>query len=249
MLLYLAGSLSPEKLEMCADRAPLHAPIRKNVQWDQKTSPNFLFTFAHADARKCAEYFCVQPNRRIFIDSGAYTVWSKGKKPIDINEYIAFCKKIQGLAKCPVTFIALDIIPGKPGVKPTPKEAEEACEKGWENYQAMKRAEIPCLVTFHQFDHWRWLARIAKDSESFAISHSKDESVPRTEKHYFVESVFRDIGRSKKIHGLGVSSTDWLMEFPFFSADNTDWQWPAKTKRYPMPDESNWSVKDWENRF
>ncbi len=89
-------------------------PIRKNGRWGRYKSPNFLFTFAHGDARKCAEHFCEQPDRRLLIDSGAFTDWSKGKfdpktNGIRLGKYIAFCKEIQRRAKCPVKFIALDI--------------------------------------------------------------------------------------------------------------------------------------------
>jgi hypothetical protein len=251
MLLYLAGSLSPDVLEMCANR--VMSPIL------DQPSPNFLFTFAHGDARKCAEHFCEQPHRRILIDSGAFTDWSKGNKidrktnEIQLGRYIAFCKRIQERAKCPVNFIALDIPLGEKGDKLedlTPAVIERACEMGWDNYQTMKQEGIPCLPVFHQLENpEKWLKRFADDCDYLAVSPRKDLR-PAIRHRWLKEMVFnRHVDPSKKIHGLGVSSTRWLKEFPFFSADNTDWQWPGKTKRYPVPNGKNWRVKDWENFF
>jgi hypothetical protein len=222
VILYLAGSTGINQHERVANKAGAN---------------NFLFTFADNSARKCAEHFCTQPQRRIFIDSGAFSAWVKGSKgkPIVLNDYIAFCKHIQKLAKCPVVFAALDVIPGKKksdGLRPTEGESEGACEEGWDNYQTMKQEGIiPCLMTFHQLDHPRWLKRIADDCDYFAVSPRKN--VSPDERLKWLEGVFRHIQPldtsngvarlKKKIHGLGVSSVDWMKQFPFFSVDNTGW--------------------------
>ncbi len=119
---------------------------------------------------------------------------------------------------------------------------------GWDNYQTLKQEGIPCLPVFHQLENPdKWLKRFADDCDYFAVSPRKDLR-PSIRHRWLREIIFSHVRPPKKIHGLGVSSTDWLMEFPFFSADNTDWQWPGKTKGYPMPGGRNWSLKDWENR-
>lgn len=220
MLLYLAGELGPERLERLANKAGTN---------------NFLFTFAHAGARSCARYFCVQPQRRIFIDSGSFTAWTKEIKLDDkyLGEYMEFCKEIQRLAKCPVTFAALDIPLGKKGdklEKLTPAVIEQSCEKGWYNYQTMKQEGIPCLPTFHQLENIRWLRRIADDCDYFAVSPRKDTRPE--DRHSWLKGVFRYIGIAKRIHGLGVTSVDWMEQFPFFSVDNTAWLWGGKSQSY-----------------
>jgi hypothetical protein len=188
---------------------------------------HFLFTFAQPAARECAEHFCVQPQRRIFIDSGAFSVWNTGGK-INLGKYIAFCKRIMDMAKCQLVFAALDVIPGrKHGPNPTDDEKKRACNEGWDNYQTMKQEGIQCLMTFHQFEHRKWLARIADDSEYFAVAPRKS-GVTKNEKQRFLENVFgyiqgKEISITKKIHGLGVSSTTWMRQFPFYSVDNTAW--------------------------
>lgn len=217
MFLYIARNTSPRIQEAVANRAGAN---------------HFLFTFK--GAQKCAQYFCAQPQRRIFIDSGAFSVWKNSKSnssPVKLREYIAFCKEILDKAKCPVVFAALDVIPGKPkGPNPTQRQKERACEEGWDNYLTMKQEHIPCLMTFHQFEHVRWLAKIADDSDYFAVSPRKS-GVSNEDKLNWLGQVFKYIGPfsksngelrlKKNIHGLGVSSADYMKQFPFFSVDNT----------------------------
>ena len=214
MLLYLAGELPIEKLERLA----------KCVERDAGAA-NFLFTFAYRGTQNCARHFCKQANHRIFIDSGAYTAWSQGKKKkIELDSYIAFCKDIMGIARCPVVFAALDIIAG---TKDNPVRAgsgdwEKACEEGWENFQVMKREGIPCLMTYHQGDHARWLTRILDESDYLAVAPRKQNATV-ADKAAWLKPVFDRAGRSKKIHGLGVASPVLMKTFPFFSVDTTAW--------------------------
>ena len=244
MILYLAESnLPPKQLDRLADKAGAN---------------NFLFSFAYSQARKSAEHFCIQPYRRVFIDSGAYTTWTKGKK-VPLEEYIHFCKQIMGMAKCPVVFAALDVIPGsKNGPDPTKAEIDMAADEGWANYQAMKQEGIaPCLMTYHDLEHRRQLVRIADDSDYFAVAPRKapleDSDEGLTElKLQFLKRVFGYIrgreGSLKKIHGFGVSSVPFMEQFPFYSVDSTAWEQSIRSKLYRhlfvRNRRSNWKLKD-----
>jgi len=239
VIYYLAGSPDVKHLERAANKA--HAN-------------NFLFTFAQPGARKCAEHFCIQPQRRLFIDSGAFSVWNNGEK-VDLGEYIAFCKAIMSRAKCQLVFAALDVIPGhKGGEKLTANDVAKACDEGWENYQAMKQAGIPCLMTFHQFEHRRWLTRIADDSDYFAVAPRK-KGVNDHQKREFLQQVFRYIeGKKgsvrKRSHGLGVSSTDFMRQFPFYSVDSTAWLQSVRSHSRAMGGGFHteyWPLRKWED--
>lgn len=255
MLVYLAGSLSPEVLEICAERAPVCVgPIRINGEWALSGSPNFLFTFADRDARKSAKHFCVQPHRRILIDGGAFATWNEEGKHLgegaedehSLEQYIAFCKEIQKLAKCPVTFIALDVIPGKKDeMEASFAETEEASEQGWENYQRMKQAGIPCLATFRQGGYPKWLTRIADDSDYFAIA-LRERGTSMADKLAWLENVSKHVGPWKKIHGVGVSSKQLMKAFPFFSVDRTDWLRTGKHNPSRMRNGAHRSLDEWK---
>ena len=246
MLLYLAGYLDVKRQEMIADKAAqmVLTGRGRDANWTWVRPNNFLFSFAFEGAKESARHFCAQPHRRIFIDSGAYSVWTLGAE-VDLGEYITFCKEIQGLAKCPVVFVALDVIPGKFGETPTPAEKEKACEEGWANYQVMKQEGIyPCLPTFHQGEHIRWLNRIADDCDYFAMSHSK-RADERAENFDWYRRNFQHIGLTKKIHGLGVASTKLMKGFPFFSVDSSWWTIPGRFHLRPSSRKLI-SLKQWE---
>jgi hypothetical protein len=244
MILYHAGSMGKIRYEQIASRAGAN---------------HSLFSFANTAAQQCAEYLCTRPpvvsrfhgkdtQRRIFIDSGAYSVWHKGKK-VDLGDYITFCKRIMGMAKCPVVFAALDVIPGDL------EDRERACAQGWANYQTMKQEGIPCLMTFHQFEHIRWLTRIADDSNYFAVSPRKDGSASKEQKWAWLQSIFRyiqpldtrngEVTLKKRIHGLGICCLDWMKQLPFFSVDNTTWVKDVTTQRHRVAGRSR-TLQQWE---
>jgi hypothetical protein len=250
VILYFAGNLQTETLELIARKA-----MNSVVGVPTLRANNFLFSFADPGAQTNAKHFCVQPQRRIFVDSGAYTAWSKNKI-IKLDEYIAFCKDIMSMAKCPVVFAALDVIPGKKSDvrKPTEIEKEKACVAGWENYQQMKRQGIPCLMTYHQGEHVRWLARIADESDYFAVSPRKN-GVSSEQKMAWLRKTFEYIygdnprlEQRKKIHGLGVCGRKFMKEIPFYSVDSTAWLVSMKTSQYRMPGGKYVKLQDMEER-
>ena len=236
MIVYLAGNLKNEQYERIANKAGAN---------------HFLCSFANKGAQKNAKYFCQQPHRRIFVDSGAFSAWKKGRK-IKLGDYIVFCKQVASMAKCPVVFAALDVIPGKKEDRnPTQAEIQMACDEGWQNYQAMKQEGIsPCLMTYHQLEHRRQLTRIADDSDYFAVSPRKN--LPPRERLHWLESVFACLGRTKRIHGLGVSSVDWMERFPFFSVDNTGWLPSVRANLRRLETRTgprNMSLGDWKKKL
>jgi len=234
MIVYLAGETgdSPEHHEELAAKA-----IAFGHGYALKGANHFLFSFAYEEAKRRAEYFCKQPRRRIFIDSGAYTAWTGKCEPIVNRKYLDWCKKVMDSKQCPVVFAALDVIAGKitdSKWPPSREDSERACEKGWANYQAMKQEGIgPCLMTFHQFDDPKWLTMLKDESDYFAVSHSKRRDVPDALKNKWIKDVFdtvKPLDKSsgtarltKKIHGLGVTRIEWMKEYPFYSVDSTAW--------------------------
>lgn len=227
MKLYFAGSLPPKYLEREAH----------SVSGGRK----FLATFADKSSRRFAQTACLDPSLHLFIDSGAYSVWTKNKH-IDIEEYVQFCLAIKQIAKCPVRFAALDVIPGSPGEEATTHEREIACEKGWENYEYMRKRDIECLMTFHQFETRYWLKKIADSTDYMCVSPRKS-GVSYQDKLRWLKDVFRYIGPPMiKVHGLGVASAEFMEIFPFYSVDNTAWLQGGRVGNYMYFDEKELRV-------
>jgi hypothetical protein len=227
MILYLAGSLGADKLERLANRA--HAT-------------NFLETFAHKDAQECARSLANESHMRLFVDSGAFTAWSKGTK-IDIDEYIKFCHEIKAKADAsgvPVTFACLDVIAGKKGGdKPTQADVDAASEAGWANYEYMKSKGIQPLMVFHGREKKKWLTRMAEDSDYVGLSPMKVNTTT-DQKISWLSWCFRHLEAMSlssgkpltKTHGFGISSPTLLEKFPFYTADSTAWLQAGRTGAY-----------------
>jgi hypothetical protein len=198
--------------------------VEKMARMAEKSGQNnFLLSFFDKAAQQFARHFCKQPHHKMIIDSGAFSAWTK-RKPLEVGDYIKFCKEIISIAKCPVLFISLDEIAGAKdeSSRPDPEEFEKACEKSWTNYEKLRDAGIPAIPTFHQYDDFKWLYRMAGEADYIAVSTRKDGS-GQDFKTEWLEQVFAGIGFDKKVHGLGVCKSETMENFPFHSVDNTVW--------------------------
>ena len=228
MILYCAGNMAPEILAAMAGRTGAR---------------NWLETNAHKGSRNCADHFasfeCMEQRFRLFVDSGAFTVWCKGSKgkAIDHDAYIAYAKDLLYRAVYPerVVFASLDIIPGTlEGDYPTEEEFHDAATRGWANYQKEKAAGLKTIPTFHQGDPWQFLDMMATDTDYIGISPRKVDAT-RQEKMEWLNDVFRRIDAMGKLpkpgnmhnaiktHGLGVSSPELMRTYPWFSVDSRAW--------------------------
>jgi hypothetical protein len=252
MYIYIASTLSPKRLLDMADSVG---------------AKNFLFTFAHDGARKCAIYFAAQqrPDLRLLIDSGAFSAWKGKCGPIVLRNYIDFAKQLSATARCLVEFIALDVIAGsfverEAGKLPTKQQTDEACRQGFENYLEMERAGVPCLPTFHRDDEMYWLDRITKRAERFCLAPRADHST-KSVKMRWLNECFRHMGPAAwekyRIHCLGISSEEILETYPFYSVDSTEVQVGQRGCPYLYFDgyrtrvvlKSEWGDRVWESQL
>ena len=108
---------------------------------------------------------------KLFIDSGAYTSWTKGVQ-IDIDEQISYLNSISDDVEC---YASLDVIPGTSGSArlPTEQESEQASKSSWENFLYMrKRVKHPdkLIYTFHIGENYEYLKKaLSVKSPSFCL--------------------------------------------------------------------------------
>ncbi len=167
------------------------------------------------------------PKVNLIVDSGAYSVWTKGKV-INLKEYIAYCKwlKLNNNLRN-LYFVNLDIIPGSFGRRPTKQEREESAEKGWENYEIMKAHGLQVMHLFHQHEDFKWLERLVNDSSDY-IGISPANDLKKTQRLNWLKQVFNIVKDKKKTHGFGVTAIDILKEIPFYSADSSNFATPVR---------------------
>lgn len=168
---------------------------------------------------------------KLFIDSGAYTVHTKGAD-LDVDDYIMYVNERSDA----LSLIAqVDTIPGVFGETRTEEDIALAPLLSWENYLYMRERLVhphKLMPIFHQDEDFKWLSNMLEwrgpNGEvipRIGISAAKDKSPPLRTRWY--AEVFEVIQRSSRpkveTHAFGTSSTQTLEMFPFTSADATTW--------------------------
>lgn len=168
---------------------------------------------------------------KLFIDSGAFTAWTKGVT-LDVEEYINF---INTYTEHLELFACVDSIPGRFDRTPTIEERKAAPQLTWENYLYMRervKDKDKLLPTFHLGEDLKALENMlntkldGKYIPYIALGGTVGSPIPQKKKWY--STVFKVIKQSKnpnvKTHAFGMTSTDILEMYPFTSADSTSWK-------------------------
>ena len=168
---------------------------------------------------------------KLFIDSGAYSMWTKGVT-INVDEYINWLNERADYLDL---FGQVDAIPGTKEGGATQKEVRDAAQKTWENYLYMRsKLKKPegLLYTFHVGEPkefleqaLEWTDENGKHIPYIALGGMVGKTA-QTRRH-FMEMCFKIIRNSSnpnvKVHAFGMTSKDLLGEFPVTSADSTSW--------------------------
>lgn len=158
------------------------------------------------------------------LDSGAFAVWNRGKS-IDLGDYIKFCLSYPGCTN----YVALDVIPGKPGYVPKPADREKSCQMSWDNYQRMLKS-LPfekVIPVFHQNEDFKWLEKYIDFGTPYVgISPANDKTtgqkikwLKEVEKYIFDSSGQPII----KTHGFAVTAFKLMKMFKWHSVDSASW--------------------------
>ena len=167
---------------------------------------------------------------KVFIDSGAFSAWSKGKE-IDVDEYINF---INTNTNELTLFASVDNIPGELTRTPTLKEKQQSPILSWENYLYMReRVKQPnkLLPVFHIGEDFKYLnnmCNVILDGKHIPyIALGGTVGLERKVKDNWYKQCFKIIKQSEnpnvKVHAFGMTSLNILESYPFTSADSTSW--------------------------
>lgn len=160
---------------------------------------------------------------RFFLDSGAYSAWSRGTK-IDLDEYCEFIKANIELID---VYASLDVIPGAPGRPASPKERDEAAEQSWANYSYMVEQGLSPLPVYHYGEDQRFLERML-DAKIPYIGIGGLVGVPSRNRQLWLDRVFERITDEAgqpivKTHGFGMTAVPLIFRYPWYSIDSTTW--------------------------
>ena len=217
--LYFAGS-------QCKEADELMVKLNCNRLFSQENDRKNISNWQNYKHSRRTQY-----KGNIFIDSGAFSVHTKGIE-LDVDEYINYINSIDDDIHI---FAQVDKIPGEFGKEKTKEQILEAPKLSWDNYLYMKEKVVSrdkLLPIFHQGEDFKWLHNMLEytheDGSHIAyigISPANDKS--SKEKEIFIHKCFNIIKKSSnpsvKTHAFGMTSK-WILErYPFTSADSTSW--------------------------
>jgi hypothetical protein len=164
---------------------------------------------------------------RLFLDSGAFSVWTQGAE-IDVEVYADFCSQNPEVSY----YVNLDAIPGRAGQSRTRSAIaiEDACERGWRNYQAMLR-KLPIdkvIPVFHRGETGKWLKKMIDFGAPYiGIGQAVNFGSKANQKKWLdglADVIVDGAGRPRvKTHGFAVTSFQLMKHFPWHSVDSTSW--------------------------
>lgn len=187
--------------------------------------------FSQINDRKAIKKFLeLMSNNKLFIDSGAYSAWSKNK-PIDVDDYIKFINENTDKF---TLFASVDDIPGELKRKPTLWEQRESPAKSWHNYLYMReqvKDKDKLLPVFHigeDFRHLQNMLDATFNGEHIPyIGLGGTVGLACTVKEDWYKQCFKIIQQSSnanvKVHAFGMTNLEILENYPFESADSTTW--------------------------
>ena len=229
--LYFAGS-------QCKEADELMVKLNCNRLYSQENDRKNISKWRGYKHSRRTQY-----KGNIFIDSGAFSVHTKGIE-LNVDEYIDYINSIDDDIHI---FAQVDKIPGEFGKEKTKEQILEAPKLSWDNYLYMKEKVVSrdkLLPIFHQGEDFKWLKNMLEytheDGSHIAyigISPANDKS--SKEKEIFIHKCFNIIRKSSnpsvKTHAFGMTS-EWILErYPFTSADSTSWLMTGATGNIMTP--------------
>jgi len=152
----------------------------------------------------------------IFLDSGAFSAFTKGVK-IDIDVYINFIKQNRELF---TIYNGLDVIGD--------------WRKTKNNQEYMESKGLMPIPTFHGDSPLEELRRMCKKYSYIALGGLVPWSHTPTKLKKWLDSCFAVIKDyfPIKVHGFGINSIWTLKRYPFYSVDATSWKQTAIFGRF-----------------
>lgn len=145
----------------------------------------------------------------VFLDSGAFSAWKQDFR-IDIDRYIDYVRRVQHAV---VVYASLDVI----------QEPEESMK----NWEYMRQQGLDPMPVFHANESFDFLKEYVEQVGYIALGGVAGLPWAKKKIYKYFDTCFGIIGDKIKVHGFGVCNLDYLIKYPFYSADGTSWLAPA----------------------
>lgn len=140
---------------------------------------------------------------KLFLDSGAFSAWTKGVK-IDLDEYIEFIKKYKKYLE---VYANLDVI--------------GSAEETYHNQKYMEKKGLNPLPVFHLQDDFDWLEKyIAEGYDYIGIGGIAGKSTIGSRMH-FLDRVWNRLTDhsgfpTMRVHGFGMTAVNLIVKYPWY---------------------------------
>lgn len=158
--------------------------------------------------------------KRVFLDSGAFSAFTKGVE-VDLPGYCEYIKKNADIIEVVDGSLCASVLDGIGDPLKT-----------WQNQQAMEALGVRPLPCFHYGEDERYLEWYIANYDYITLGGMVPISTPQLihwldrlwERHLTDGS-----GRPKlKVHGFGLTSLPLMKRYPWYSVDSSTWvQWAA----------------------
>ena len=167
---------------------------------------NFMWSFDVPPSKNQYELL-KKYNCTLMLDSGAFSVWKKGKN-IDVYKYIEFIKKNEIKI-----YFNLDVIGDK--------------EKTMINQKIMEENGLNPIPVFHYGEEFSYLDYLVESGYEYIGLGGTVGKSTKTRIEFF-DKCFKKYPNIK-FHGLGVTSKILVDMYNWYSVDSTTWLTPFKT--------------------
>lgn len=153
-------------------------------------------------------------NQRIFLDSGAFTMFTKGVN-VDLKQYADFIQKYDRLIEIASSLDAIG-------------RGEEYAQKSYDNFKTLLSYGAKVQPVHHARDPDHWLQRYIDEGHDYIFLGGMvaESSVFLREwlDHIWEKFLTNPDGTPKvKIHGFGLTTLDLMLRYPWYSVDSTSW--------------------------
>ena len=199
---------------------PIFAKLTDAEKGMRGYNKNFLESYHYVKSGKAVKKMRAD-KMRVFLDSGAFTAWSKGAE-IDLDEYIDFCHEHTDILEM---ISVLDVIDFD--------NPQRAAKESFLNLLRMEQRGLKdVLPTFHMGEPEEVIQHYAENYKYISLGGMVGVSakqlmvwLDRIWSCYLTDST----GHPKlKVHGFGITSLPAMTRYPWTSVDSSTWvQWAA----------------------
>lgn len=192
----------------------LYAKCTPYEQWQRDYASNLLESY-HYIHRQAYVDRIRKDGRQVFLDSGAFSAWSKGVT-IDMRAYCDYIKRNDDILLKVDGDLWASVL-----------DAIGDAEQTFQNQLAMEKLGVRPLPCFHFGEDPKYLEYYVANYTSITIGGlvGKSDNVTRPWLDMIWEKYMIDgAGRPKlRVHGFGLTRPDLMRRWPWYSTDSSSW--------------------------